>query len=71
MEYSKESITLLDTRVRLRNGMIETELYTKPTDLHSKSDHPEKMKKAIPYGLGIRVKRICSDTESYVKIGRP
>ena len=48
-----------------------TELYTKPTDkylyLHSKSDHPDKTKKAIPYGLGIRLKRICSDIESYVK----
>jgi len=71
MECSKESITFLDTRVRLHNGMIKTGLYTKPTDrhlyLHSKSDHPEKMKKAIPYGLGIRLKRICSDTESYVR----
>ena len=63
--------TFLDTKVKLINGVIVTELYTKPTDqhlyLHSNSDHPGKTKKAIPYGLGIRLKRICSDTESYVK----
>ena len=49
--------------------MIETDLYTKPTDqhlyLHSNSDHPSSMKQAIPYGLGIRLRRICSDDKSY------
>ena len=71
LEYSQDGTTFLDTKVKLINGVIVTELYTKPTDqhlyLHSKSDHPDKTKKAIPYGLGIRLKRICSDTESYVK----
>ena len=49
--------------------MIETDLYTKPTDqhlyLHSKSDHPSSMKQAISYGLAIRLRRICSDDKSY------
>ena len=49
--------------------MIETDLYTKPTDqhlyLHSKSDHPSSMKQAVPYRLGIRLRRICSDDKSY------
>ena len=69
MEYSEEGVTFLDTRVYLVNGVIETDLYIKPTDrhlyLHSKSDHPSQMKRAIPYGLGIRLKSICSDDKSY------
>ena len=68
-ECSKDSVVFLDTRVKLVNGMIEPDLYTKPTDqhlyLHSKSDHPSSMKQAIPYGLGIRLRRICSDDKSY------
>ena len=68
-EYSKDSVVFLDTRVKLVNGMIETDLYTKPADqhlyLHSKSDHPSSTKQAIPYGLGIRLRRICLDDKSY------
>lgn len=44
---------------------MKTKLYEKATDkhmyFHRKSDHYMKVKKAIPYGLGIRVKRICDD----------
>jgi len=69
LEYSHDSITFLDTRVKVINGTIQTDLYTKPTDqhlyLHSKSDHPSSMKRAIPYGLGIRLRRICSEDVSY------
>ncbi len=32
-----------------------------------KSDHPCSVKKAIPYGLAIRLKRICSDEKDYRK----
>ena len=68
-ECSNDSIVFLDTRVKLINGMIQIDLHTKPTDehlyLHSKSDHPSSMKPAIPYGLGIRLRRICSDDKSY------
>ena len=35
--------------------------------LHPNSSHPESVKSAIPYGLGVRVKRICSDKSSYEK----
>ena len=41
----------------------------KPTDaqvyLHHTSDHPPCVKKAIPRGLGMRLKRICSDEKDY------
>jgi hypothetical protein len=35
--------------------------------LHKRSDHPNTVKKSIPYGLGVRVKRICDDKEEYEK----
>ena len=51
--------------------MIETDLYAKPTDKHqyvqSKSNHPSTVKKSIPYGLGVRLKRICSNEDDYMK----
>ena len=33
--------------------------------LHVTSSHPNSVKTAIPYGLGIRAKRICSEDEDY------
>ena len=33
--------------------------------LHVTSSHPNSVKTAIPYGLGIRAKRICSEYEDY------
>ncbi|KAH3789771.1 hypothetical protein DPMN_167959 [Dreissena polymorpha] len=47
----------------IRKGRLVSDLYTKPTDrhlyLHMDSSHTESTKKAIPYGLGVRLKRIC------------
>ena len=48
-----------------------TDLYCKPTDKHlylqMKSEHPVTVKKAIPYGLGIQIKRICTQESDYQK----
>ena len=33
--------------------------------MHASSSHPDTVKNAIPYGLGIRVKRICSEETDY------
>ncbi len=48
---------------------METDLYTKPTDrrvyLHFNSKHPLQQKRSLPYGLLIRVRRICSTLEKY------
>jgi hypothetical protein len=53
----------------LDNGFLKTKLYEKPTDkhmyLHKRSDHSKTVKKSIPYGLGVRVKRICDDKEDH------
>ena len=69
--YSTEQLEFLDTVTSLRCGRLHTDLYTKPTDkhlyLHMESSHPEATKKAIPYGLGVRVKRICAEEGNYRK----
>jgi hypothetical protein len=65
LRFSKNQIEFLD------NGLLKTKLYEKPTDkhmyLHKRSDHPKTVKKSIPYGLGVGVKRICDDKEEYEK----
>ena len=69
MSTSKQTINFLDVKVYLKEDKYETTIYSKPTDkhlyLHKKSDHPTTTKKAIPYGLGIRAKRICSSNKQY------
>ena len=57
--------------VSLRDGFLETDLFSKPTDtkayLHYASDHPSNTKDAVPLGLAIRLKRICSDGQDYIR----
>ncbi|KAK3082683.1 hypothetical protein FSP39_002468 [Pinctada imbricata] len=71
IRYSREQIEFLDTVVKLHHGKIITDLYTKPTDKHiyvqCRSDHPNSTKRSIPYGLGLRIKRICSEETGYLK----
>jgi hypothetical protein len=67
-DYNK--IEFLDTMViKDRDGSLYTDLYSKPTDKHQylqfKSSHPNNMKKSLPYGLGIRIRRICSKENDY------
>ena len=62
---NQESIPFLDTLCTIKNGLIETDLYKKDTDqnqylLHT-SCHPKQTTKAIPYSLGVRIVRICSE----------
>ena len=62
---STMSIPFLDVRVILKNGKLETDLYVKPTDkfqyLNFTSSHPYHQKASLPYGLALRIKRICSN----------
>jgi len=71
LRYSTGQLEFLDTVTSLRGGSLHTDLYTKPTDkhlyLHMESSHPEATKKAIPYGLGVCGKRICSEECNYRK----
>ena len=71
LRHSSKNIEFLDTMVILEKGKIITDLYTKPTDKHiyvdRKSSHPLSVKKSLPYGLGIRLRRICSRESDYLK----
>ena len=70
-DISPTEVHFLDVTVKLRNDLIETSLYTKPTDAHNylsfKSCHPKNCKKAIPYSQFLRVRRICSNDADFVK----
>jgi hypothetical protein len=69
LRWSRTQIEFLDLMVRKEDGRLRTDLYVKPTDKHvyvaSDSCHPTHVKRAIPYGLGVRLKRICDDEQSY------
>ena len=70
LRISDSRIEFLDVVVHLsESGRISTDLFTKPTDarayLHYTSDHPPCVKRAIPMGLGVRLKRICSNQSDY------
>ena len=60
----------MDLTLRPRDGFIFTDLYAKPTDshlyLHPSSSHPRHVKKAIPLGVALRMKRNCS-TDDFVE----
>ena len=70
-ESSKTSINFLNVTVSLVEGVIETDLYVKPTDSHqylqSSSCHPFHCKKGIPHSQALRLNRICSETNSFDK----
>ena len=62
---------MLDLTLHLQEGFIYTDIYAKPTDSHLhlpfSSSHPSHCKRAIPYGVALRIKRNCSTEESLVK----
>ena len=62
MEWSKESVNFLDTKVKREGTKLVTDLYCKPTDSHSylqyDSAHPQRCKDSIPYSQFLRVRRI-------------
>ena len=67
--YSFTSIPFLDVNVSVNNGNITTDLYTKATDKHQyllhSSCHPQHTKRAIPFSLALRLRRICSSDETF------
>ena len=67
-DWSKISINFLDVTVSIA-GVIETDLYVKPTDSHqyllSSSCHPFYCKKGIPYSQALRLNRIYSNNEFF------
>jgi hypothetical protein len=67
IEHSTTHIPFLDTLVYLEDNKLKTKLYKKPTDnkqyLHFNSEHPQHVKKAIPYAQALRYRRIIEDDE--------
>ena len=63
-EHSSTQIPFLDTLVYKEHNRLLTKVYHKKTDqkqyLHYKSSHPKNQKDAVPYGLLIRARRICT-----------
>jgi peptide-methionine (R)-S-oxide reductase len=70
-DFDKKSTTFLDTTLTIKNGKIKTDLYRKETDkvqyLLPSSCHPSHIFKSVPYSLGLRLVRICSDREDLKK----
>ena len=62
--YPDSSLHVLDLTLHLKDGLIVTDIYSKPTDSHLylpfSSSHPSHCKRAIPYGVALRIKRNCS-----------
>ena len=69
-EHSEYGIPFLDTFTYIENNQLKTRVYHKPTDnkqyLHYTSCHPLQQKNAIPYGLLVRAKRICTKEEHFI-----
>ena len=64
-DFDARSTNFLDTRVSIKNGKIITDLYRKPTDrcqyLLPSSCHPGHITDNVPFSLGLRLLRICSE----------
>ena len=64
VKYSEVYLEVLDTLLFIINGRIESKVYFKPTDGHmsllSQSSHYQSLYRNIPYGVALRLRRICS-----------
>ena len=67
-EISNTTISFLDTSNSLSEGVLSTDLYSKPTDTNQyllpSSCHPPHVTKSIPYSQALRIRRICSTDKS-------
>ncbi len=70
-EYSKVSVTFLDTVVYVEDGILKTSLHVKPTNSHSYLDydscHPRHNITGIPHSQFLRVRRICTEWHEFAK----
>ena len=61
-DWSKEKVNFLDVEVTLKNSVLSTDLFVKPTDTHQFLDptscHPYHCKKRIPYSQTLRLKKV-------------
>ena len=68
-EVSNEEHVFLDTKSRLVGNNIDVVLYTEPTDTHQyllpSSCHPKHCSRNVPYSLPLRIRRICSNPDTF------
>jgi hypothetical protein len=68
-EYSQHQSVFLDTISTLSNGTVTFDLHSKPTDTHQyllpSSCHPPHCAKGMAYGQALRIRRICSDIDTF------
>ena len=61
--WSYSRLSYLDVMVKVKDTRLDTDVFSKPTDTHQYleygSCHPKHVKRAIPYGQALRLKRIC------------
>ena len=74
VQYSCYQLEFLDVLVKKENGFLETTVYSKKTDGHMyllpSFFHFHTVSENIPYGVVLRLKRICSnETEFNMKSG--
>ena len=66
---STSSAEFLDTTVHINDGVLNTELFIKPTNslsyLERSSFHPNHTFTSLPYGEFVRARRNCSTAEAY------
>ena len=66
--HSLTNTSFLDVMVSIKDGFIETDLYTKPTDKHRylliSSCHPQHTKRS--YSLALRLRGVCSNHDNYI-----
>ena len=68
-DWSRTSIHFLDVTVSITEGIIEIDLYIKPTESHQcillSSYYPFYCKKGIPNSQALGFNRICSNNEVF------
>ena len=64
VKYSEVQLEVLDTLLFIVNRHIESKVYFKPTDGHMyllpQSSHHQSLYHKIPFGVALRLRRICS-----------
>ena len=66
VKFDEIKLDFLDTSLHLVDGRLEVDVFSKPTDAHlyllPSSNQPPNITLNIPYGVGLRLKRICSES---------
>ncbi|KAJ1134806.1 hypothetical protein NDU88_001252 [Pleurodeles waltl] len=66
---SDKEVSFLDLRITLKDGLLNSSVYHKPTDRNSlllyNSYHPKSLRDNLPFGQFLRIRRNCSDKNDF------